>query len=215
MYSITIKMLYKIRSIAYCTCILKGGLGTLNSWVLCHFLKAKSQSILWFRILSFVVISSQRGCVISQKKSSANKITNNFWRFLLSESKQKQNSKLVGPHQSFILHSNPKMECLTVFILIMLYFCERLHQKLIYYSKLWEIEESVIHLNLKKIRHIYDLRMLRIWRRNFPSRFTAERAVWGECWLNWSCRKWFFLQFKLKWVSGGPPVPKLHLKMWR
>ena len=50
------------------------------------------------------------------------------------------------------------------------------------------------------------------WRRNFPPRFMAEWAVWAECLLNWSCRKWFFLQFKLKWVSGGPPVPKLELK---
>ena len=68
MYSITIKMLYKIRSIAYCTCILKGGLGTLNSWVLCHFLKAKSQSILWFRILSFVYISSLERLRYNTKK---------------------------------------------------------------------------------------------------------------------------------------------------
>ena len=50
------------------TCILKGGLGTLNSWVLCHFLKAKSQSILWFRILSFVYISSLERLRYNTKK---------------------------------------------------------------------------------------------------------------------------------------------------
>ena len=123
-------MLYKIRSIAYCTCILKGGLGTLNSWVLCHFLKAKSQSILWFRILSFVYISSlERLCYNTKKRVPRIKTiaiaTPLVFSFILiikcvsgskklltifggSESKQKQNSKLVGPHQSFILHLKSK-----------------------------------------------------------------------------------------------------------
>ena len=121
-------MLYKIRSIAYCTCILKGGLGTLNSWVLCHFLKAKSQSILWFRILSFVYISSlERLRYNSKKRVPRIKMiaTPLVFSFILiikcvsgskklltifggSESKQKQNSKLVGPHQSFILHLKSK-----------------------------------------------------------------------------------------------------------
>ena len=181
MYSITIKMLYKIRSIAYCTCILKGGLGTLNSWVLCHFLKAKSQSILWFRILSFVYISSLERLRYNSKKrvpriktiatplvfsfiliikcvSGSKKLLTIFGG---SESKQKQNSKLVGPHQSFILHSNPKMECLTVFILIMLYFCEWLHQKLIYYSKLWKssIWKGQASLESKNRRKRFDTEM--------------------------------------------------------
>ena len=43
-----------------------------------------------------------------------------------SESKQKETEfKTCWTHQPFILHSNPKMECLTVFIFIlspMLYF---------------------------------------------------------------------------------------------
>ena len=107
---------------------------------------SKIESILGFRILSFVVISSQRGCVISQKKSSANKITNNFWRFLLSESKQKQNSKLVGAHQSFILHLKSKNGMSYGIYSIQssnaLFLCVNIYQKLIYDSKLWKIEES-------------------------------------------------------------------------
>ena len=57
---------------------------------------------------------------------------------------QNQNKNRIQNLLDVISHlfytSNPKMECLTVFILFMLYFCEWLHQKLIYYLKLSEIE---------------------------------------------------------------------------
>ena len=126
-----------------------------------------------------------------------------------SESKQKQNSKLVGPHQSFILHSNPKMECLTVFILFMLYFCEWLHQKLIYYSKLWEIEG---HSHpFEKVRHIHDLNYLHIFKCNFGSNWARKTFLYSpESWnefpqLGYSCEMLYHSPFGRKIARNVPP----------